>query len=117
MSLETDLKAVIEPLCPSVFPDYAPNDTALPYVTWMQVGGSLISPLANTVPNKRCAFIQVNTHCATRVEATALALAIEEALITSNLFNARPNAAFTSTFDEVLEFRGTVQDFTIWAAR
>lgn len=117
MSLETDLYVTLSAICPRVYPDAAPNGTARPYITWQQLGGSLISPMANVVADKRCAFIQVNVWSSTRAEANTMALQIEQTLTESSVFIARAQGAFIATYDEDTELRGTIQDFTIWAPR
>lgn len=117
MSLETDLYALLSAICPRVFPDVAPGDTARPYITWQQVGGTLISPLGNEIPDKRNANIQINVWAATRIEAVELALQIEAAMIQATVFQARPNMAHIASYEEDLNLYGTVQDFSVWALR
>lgn len=117
MSLETDLYSLLSSLCPRVFPDVAPGNTPRPYITWQQIGGQVINPVANEVPDKRNAFIQINVWAATRTEAVALALAIEDGMRQSVTFQARPNAAHVASYEDDLDLYGTVQDFSVWATR
>jgi hypothetical protein len=117
MSLETDLYAVLSGVCPRVYPDTAPDNPVLPYIVWQQIGGFVINPLANDVPDKQNAFVQVNVWATTRVEAKTLAQQVEAALITSAALNGRPQSAAVSTMDEEVSVRGTTQDFSIWAPR
>jgi len=117
VSLETDLYTLLSGLCPRVFPDVAPGDTARPYLTWQQVGGMLISPLGNEVPGKRNANIQINVWANTRIEAVELALQIEAAMIQATAFQARPNMAHIASYEDDLNLYGTVQDFSVWANR
>lgn len=117
MSLETDLYTVLSAICPNVYPDTAPDNPPRPYITWQQVGGFQISPIANEVADKRNAFIQINVWANTRIEARDLALQIEHAIVVSPLFIGRPQGAFVATMEDDLDLRGTVQDFSIWASR
>jgi hypothetical protein len=117
MSLETDLRAAILPICSRVYPDVAPAGVARPFVVWQQIGGDLVRPLANDVPDKRNAYIQVAVWSETRIEANTLSLQIEAALINATAFVARQQAALAATFDEDTTLRGARQDFTIWATR
>ncbi len=51
MTLEAALAAVLETVCPRVFPDFAPTSTARPYITYQQIGGEAPVYVDNTVPN------------------------------------------------------------------
>jgi hypothetical protein len=117
MSLETDLRSVLVAICANVYPDIAPNDPPRPYITWQQIGGSLIAPLKNEWHNSRNAFIQINVFSDTRLEANTMAQAIHRALTETPLFIARASSEFIATLDEDTGLRGTIQDFSIWAAR
>lgn len=116
MSLESDLYAVLAAVQPRVFPDVAPPGAELPYITWQQFGGDVVRPV-DGLPDKRNAYIQVNCWASTRAEANAMALQVEAALVAATAFQARPLAALMAAFDEGTEYRGAMQDFTIWAAR
>lgn len=117
MSLESDLQALLLAQCPRVFPDVAPFATVTPYVTWQQVGGDPLSFTEDTVPNKRNASIQINVWSDTRLQANALMLQIEAALITCATLQARPSGALIAAHDDDTDRRGCLQEFSIWAAR
>jgi hypothetical protein len=117
MSLESDLFAVISAVCPRAYPDYAPFDTQRPFVIWSQIGGSVINPMANEVPDKRNAFVQINVWHDTRYGAVEVSQQIEAALIQATQFQARPMSAIVNASDEDLGIRGAMQDFSIWASR
>lgn len=117
MSLETDLRSVLEQVCPRVFPDVAPAATPQPYVTWQQIGGAAFAFADGTLPSKRNARVQINVWSSTRLECNALALQIEAALATTTLFSAEPESALAANEDEFTDLRGAMQDFTIWADR
>jgi hypothetical protein len=53
VTFEADLYTLLKTVTPRVFPDFAPTATARPYVTYQQVGGRVINPLANTAPGVR----------------------------------------------------------------
>lgn len=116
MSLETDLSALLLTVCPRVFPDVAPSDAALPFITWQQVGGDVIRPLSG-LPDKRNAMVQINCWSDRRAVANELALSVEAALVASVVFVARPVSALVATNDDDTDLRGAMQDFSIWAAR
>lgn len=117
MSLETDLNTVLRTLCPRVFPDVAPYGTPQPYVTWQQIGGLALTYVEGALPDKRGALIQINVWDDRRLDANALALQIEAALVASPLFQAQARGAFSASFDDDSDARGTLQDFEFWAPR
>jgi hypothetical protein len=117
MSLEADLHTVLSGVCPRVYPDVAPNKTTKPYITWSQVGGNVLKPLANELASKRNARIQVNVWSKTRAEAVTLMLACEQALIESTLFVATQNGAAVASYSEDDDTRGMFQLFSVWADR
>lgn len=117
MSLEADIFTTLQAQCPRVFPDVAPFDTERPYVTWQQVGGDPLSYVENTVPAERNAHIQVNAWADTRLQANALMLQIEAALMASTTLQARPLGALIAAHDGDTDLRGAIQDFSIWAPR
>lgn len=117
MSLESDLVAALTAMCPRVFPDFAPVGTAMPYVTWQQIGGEPLTCLDGSLPDKRNAEVQVNVWALSRLEANTLLLQIEAALCASTAFAATPSSALRSSFTEDEGRRGAEQDFSIWATR
>jgi hypothetical protein len=113
VSLETDLVAAIELICPRVYPDIAPDNAALPYITWQHVGGGVINPLDNSAPNKRNHRIQINVWSKTRLEANEILNDIEDAIRAAPL-NGRPVGALFARYEEMTRLRGAQQDFTFW---
>jgi hypothetical protein len=61
--------------------------------------------------------MQINVWSTTQVDANAIALAIEAALVVATTLQARPEGAFVATDDEVTKLFGARQDFSIWADR
>lgn len=118
MTMEKDIFDTLKGLVANrVFPDFAPVETARPYITWQQVGGKVINGLSNTTPDKKNAVVQVNVWADTRASANPLALQVEAALRTSSLFVAVPEAAFVGSYDADVPVYGTRQDFSIWSTR
>lgn len=117
MSLESDLVSVIKTLCDRVFPDVAPADTEQPYVTYQQIGGDPSFYLDGTVMADRHAVVQIDVWDDRRLQATALMLAIEEALLQAPAIQAEPTGALRAAYDDMTERRGAQQDFSIWATR
>ena len=117
MSIESDLYTALSAICPRVYPDVAPPGTAMPYITWNMIGGSVIKPIAKEVPDKRNVVVQVNVYCKTRLESINTMLAVESALITSSQFVAKPEAAMMAAYDDDTDSRGMMQDFSIWGVR
>lgn len=117
MSLETQLYDTLKVVCPRTFPDFAPTNTARPYVTYQQIGGDAVNMVDRWVPNKRNARMQINVWADTRASASTTMQAIEDALRMSTLFQAEPESAMTADFDADFPVYSAMQDFTIWADR
>lgn len=117
MTVEADLYNVLKVICPRSFPDIAPTSTAKPYVTYQQIGGQVINPISNEVPNKQNGEFQINVWSSTRAEASAIALQIEAALRQATVFVARPLSAPASDYDHDMLVYGSRQDFSIWSNR
>lgn len=112
MTVETAIYAALTPVCPRVFPDFAPTATTRPYVTYQQIGGPVINPLSNAAPGKEGVSLQVNVWASTRKEAKALIKQVETALRAA--LNARPQSAAFNDFDHDMQVYGSQQDFTLW---
>lgn len=117
MTMEADLNTLLKTKCPRVFPDVAPSGTALPYVTWQGIGGESLSFLDNTAGDKRHTLMQINTWSSTRLQALQLIREIEDAMRASSAFVASPLGEPLSTYEPDVPVYGTLQRFSIWAAR
>ena len=117
MSLESDLNTLLKTKCPRVFPDVAPSGTALPYVTWQGLGGESLGFLDNTAGDRRNVLMQVNVWSSTRLQALQIARDIEDAMRSSSAFVASPLGEPLSTYEPDVPVYGTLQRFSIWAAR
>lgn len=118
MTVEADVFTTIKGLCGNrAYPDVAPPNTTKPYVTYTQIGGEVLSPLANVVADKKNGRIQFNVWGDTRSSVSALMLQIEAALVTSSLFQARPIGAARHDYDYDMAIYGAMEDFSIWSTR
>lgn len=117
MTMEADLNTLLKTKCSRVFPDVAPSGTALPYVTWQGIGGESLSFLDNTAGDKRNTLMQVNVWASTRLQALQLIREIEDAMRASGAFVASPLGEPLSTYEPDVPVYGTLQRFSIWAAR
>jgi hypothetical protein len=118
MTVEADLYNTVKTLVSNrVYPDVAPHQTALPYITYQQVGGDTVSFLERSMPSKKNGSFQVNVWAATRAEAAALILSVESAIVTSALFQASAEMAPIAAYDEDQIVYGYLQHFNIWSDR
>jgi len=117
MSMEADLFALLQTLCPRVYPDVAPAGTAPPYVTWQGLGGRTLRYTDNTAANKRNTLMQVNVWSLKRSEANALIRSIEDALCASSAFVVEPEGEPLSTYEEETLLYGCIQRYSIYSAR
>lgn len=117
MTIEASIKTVLATACARVFPDFAPVGTTRPYVTYQQVGGNVINPLAKEVPDKQHGEFQVNVWANSRASAASIMLAIESAMRLATTFTAKPLGAPVSDFDADVPVFGSRQDFSVWSNR
>jgi hypothetical protein len=115
MTVESDLYSTLGPLVGGrAFPDVGAADTALPYITYQQVGGSPVN-FVRGLPSKRNGRFQVNAWAATRMEAAALIRQAHDA-ITQAIALQYP-IGLTEPIairDEETKAFGALQDFSIW---
>lgn len=119
MSMESDLVTLLKTVCARVFPDVAPSGTAVPYVTWQDIGGEVIRFLDKGNGGKRITLVQVNIWSASRSEALAMIRQIEDALMASAAFQCKPEGESMSmceTESEPWKY-GCIQRFSILADR
>jgi len=111
MTFEADLFTQLGTVATRVFADFAPVMTDRPYVTYQQIGGSVINPLNNSAPGVRLPDVQVNVWADTRKEAMQLSRAIENALRAATTFHAHPIGEPVCDFDADVPVYGARQDF------
>jgi hypothetical protein len=121
MTVEADLFLALKSLVTadangifSIFPDVAPAGTAVPYLTFQQVGGQVVSFMESAVVGKRNGRFQLNCWASTRAAAAALSRQVEDALVTNTTLRAIPIGAPIATYEEDTLLYGTSQDFSIW---
>lgn len=125
MALEDELLARIRRHNARVFTPTAPYGTATPYVTWQHIGGQAVRYVDNTAPDKRNAFIQVNTWADSKKAAFDLLRKIEEELciVTDGKFVAVPMEEPSDAYIEGNEGQqpgqlcGALQTFRVWGVR
>ena len=113
MSLEGSLFSTLGPLAGNrVYPDVAPSGATLPRITYQQVGGVSVDSLEIGRVGHRNARIQISVWAATRTVASALARAVEDALMGS--LAATAIGAMVSDHEPDTNLYGCRQDFSIW---
>lgn len=117
MSLETNLIAALQSVCPRVFPDVAPEGAARPYITWQQLGGKPVNFTEGSTPTTRNALMQINVWSKTRLEANTLAQQIEDALRAAPALQAAPEGQLLAVYEDDPQLYGAILRFDIWAAR
>ena len=117
MTVESDLAALLQALCPRVSPDFAPAGTARPFITYQAIAGQALRFADNTAADKRHTLMQINVWAASRAAALLLVRQVEDAMCSATAFTARPAAEPSSDSDSDLSLYGCLQDFDIWSAR
>ncbi len=118
MTVEADIFNALAALVSNrVFPDIAPLDTPLPYITFQQIGGEALGYVENTVPDAKNGRFQVDVWAQTRSQCAALALQIEAALVQSAAFQARAVGAPANQYEPDTKLYGSLQDFSVWSTR
>jgi hypothetical protein len=98
-----------------VYQDITPPDvTALPRITYQQVGGRAISFLESGVPSLKNGRFQVNVWGATRLQAAALSRQVEDALVLATALQTTPLGAPVAEYESETKLYGTRQDFSFW---
>ena len=98
-----------------LFPDVAPENTVTPYGTYQSVGGEPVNFLSGDRPGKNNARMQVNVWAATRIEASSLGAQVEDALRAAAAMQTEVLTGRIATYDETTQYRGTMQDFSLWS--
>lgn len=96
-----------------IFPDFAPADTPLPFITYQAVGGKPINFLGGEKPGLTNSRVQVNVWSKSRLEASALGAAVEDAIREAAALQPEVLTGRVATFDEQTQYRGTMQDFSL----
>lgn len=96
-----------------VYPDVAPQDVALPFCIFEQVGGKPLNFLSGDVPDKKNALIQINVWATTRAQAMSIIRSMEDALVGAPLYATVASGA-QARHDPDTDYRGVMQDFSLW---
>lgn len=96
-----------------VYPDTAPEGVRLPFIVYQQVGGAPLEFLAG-VPDKKNGRFQIEVWSKRRAEASGLIRQIEDIVRTDSTLLGTTLAGALATYDDVLNWYGARQDFSIW---
>ena len=113
MTVEADIYNALKSLTANrVYRDVAPDSvTALPRITFQQVGGQSVNFLETTAPSRKNARFQVNAWGADRDSVAVLSRQIENAM---RVILATVLAAPVAVYEYETKLYGTHQDFSIW---
>lgn len=102
-----------------IFPDVAPALAGLPRIVYQQVGGESINYTEGTLPDKENARMQIVCWAETRTAAIALMKQTEALILAAPNIQAEAMGARSSMAETDVEppLYGSLQDFSIWAAR
>lgn len=114
MTFEDNLVTLLKAVTPRVSPDFAKVKTQRPYVTFQQIGGRVINPVASEAPGIRNSDLQITVWSDTRAESLQISRAIEDAMRLATAFTARPIAAAVADYDADIPVYGCRQDFSCW---
>lgn len=114
-TVEENISTVVGALCAGrVYPDAAPFGVDRPYAEYQQVGGESITFFSREIPSKKNGRFSISSWANTRMEAASLARSIEDAIVSSNLFDAEPIGGPISQYEHDLGLFGMTQDFSIF---
>lgn len=116
--LEQKLVTALHTVFPKgqVYADVAQAGTKAPWAVFQQIGGKSPTSLDQKLMNKRNGVFQVTVWAATRAEATAKALLVEQAVMDSPL-QVVPQGSLRAAYDGETGLYGAMQDFSIWDDR
>lgn len=118
MTVEADIFTVLASLVDGrCYPDEAPHGVACPYIVYQQAGGQAPVFLERAVPSKKNGRFAISVWAATRLEAAAVNLLVEAAMVVATAFDAKPLGAPVAMKDEDTRYFGSLQDFTVWSDR
>ncbi len=116
MTVETDLNDLLKAIAPT-YPDVVEDEAPASYLVYQQIGGEAPLFLERAVPSKKNGRIQITAWAETRIEASALILQVEAAMVHATAFEAKPLGAASSTYDTATSMRGAIQDYSVWSDR
>ncbi len=111
---ESNIVTVLSALVANrVYPDVAPLNAVLPFITYQQVGGQAVNFLEAASSDKKNARIQVNVWSATRLEANVLIRHVEDEMVKNPILAYVEGAAIAAYDDQTKQY-GALQDFSVW---
>ena len=96
-----------------IYPDVAPLNAVLPFITYQQVGGQSVNFMEAASSDKKNARMQVNVWALTRSQAMTLIRQVEDEMV-KNPVLAYVEGAAIATYDEQTKQYGAIQDFSVW---
>lgn len=115
MTIEAVLYDVLKDLAGGeVYPDVAPENTPVPYITFQAVGGEPMNFVSGDIPGKTSTRMQINVWAKTRLEASALGEQVEGAVRAAVDLQPEVLTGRVATYDETTQYRGTMQDFGLF---
>ena len=114
MTVEGDLYQAMKGFVGNrVYPDVAPQNPALPFIVYQQVGGTPLNFLSG-VPDKRNGRFQINVWGETRIQAASIARQVEDAIrLDPKLLAHTLNGAY-GRYEDTTGWYGMQQDFSIF---
>lgn len=100
-----------------VYPDVAPLNAPMPYITYQQVGGRSVTYLGRDLPGTLHAHMQVNVWGPDRLAVAGLARNIQDAFILTPSITTEPLGAPVSVYEEDTKLYGSRQEFSCWYDR
>lgn len=117
MSAETEIFTLLKAICPRVFPDVAPPETPMPFITYSGIGGPSMRYASGEAMESHYPTIQVNTWSTQRSEALTMIRQAEEAICTATSINAEPQGEPLWQNDTHVGAYGCLQRFDVFATR
>ena len=116
MSVESLIFDTLKTLVSSrVYPLIAPQEvTALPRITYQQVGGQGINFLEAANPSMKNGRFQINCWGATSLQVAALSRQVEDALRSEVYLQTTVLGAPVAEYEPETRLYGTRQDFSFW---
>ena len=118
MTVESDiyttLKALVSNRC---YPDFAPLDTARPFIVYEQTGGEVVSFMERPLPDKKNGRFEVGVFADTRASCASIALQVEAAMAAATTFQAEAIHAPISDYASDVKIYSSTQNFSVWSQR
>ncbi len=118
MSLESELVARIQPLCPNAYQVVADDNAPHPHVVWQRMGGIPVQTYDGTLPGLRNALIQITTWAGTAKQACDFGgRHCPGAMRSVCCLGCIARGELAGTYDERSKLCGAVQTFSAWGQR